>query len=63
MNPHVLSWRVSSYSGGNNCVAVGSASTAISIRDTKEKVGRQLTFDRAQWSAFLGAIKSGRYQA
>lgn len=48
-------WRTSSYSGGNGeCVEVGWARTAgMAVRDSKDPNGGILTFDQADWRAFL----------
>lgn len=49
-----LTWRTSSYTGANgNCVEVGNTPTSVRVRDTKNRTGGTLTFDRAQWRAFL----------
>lgn len=53
-------WRKSSYSsGGNgNCVEVGFGA-AIGVRDTKDRAGGTLEFDRPAWTAFVHAVKGG----
>lgn len=55
-------WRKSSYSGseGNACVelAVGVSDTAV--RDTKNRDGGTLRFDRSAFAAFLTAAKADR---
>lgn len=56
-------WRKSSYSGGNgNCVEVASTETVVGIRDSKQRGhGAILTFSRAEWDAFISAIKDGEF--
>lgn len=53
-------WRTSSYSGaeGNACVelAVGVGDTAV--RDTKNRAGGMLRFDRVAFTAFLAAARA-----
>jgi Domain of unknown function (DUF397) len=53
-------WRKSSYSaGGNgNCVEVGFGVT-IGVRDTKDRTGGTLEFDRSTWTTFVSAVKNG----
>ena len=56
-------WRKSSYSSGNgNCVEVASAETAIGVRDSKQDGrGPILEFSRAEWDAFVRAVKDGEF--
>jgi Domain of unknown function (DUF397) len=65
-----VTWRKSSYSGGNGgtCVevAVLSDSTEISeremaIRDSKNPNGPSLIFDLDQWRAFTTGIHHGEF--
>ena len=47
-----LSWRTSSYSGGNgSCVEVASLPTEVLVRDTKDRSGGVLSFTPDQWRA------------
>jgi hypothetical protein len=47
-------WRVSSYSGANNnCVEVASGSTAVGVRDTKDRATGYLDIPGRSWAAFL----------
>ncbi|GAA2818503.1 DUF397 domain-containing protein [Kitasatospora sp. CM 4170] len=50
-----VAWRKSSYSGneGGECVEVADTTTAILVRDSKDKSGPHLTFDPTAWQAFL----------
>ncbi|WP_413757324.1 DUF397 domain-containing protein [Streptomyces sp. MMBL 11-3] len=57
-------WRKSSYSGegdGNACVEIATASTHISVRDSKMLAPRTavptLTFPTPAFAAFLEAVK------
>ncbi len=55
-----LNWRKSSRSGGgggNNCVEVAQGSTAIHVRDTKDRDGGTLVVTPEAWSAFLGTLR------
>ncbi|WP_433869518.1 DUF397 domain-containing protein [Saccharopolyspora sp. CA-218241] len=56
-------WRTSSRSGNNGaCVEVAVTATAVAVRDTKDRAAGYFTTTGPQWSAFLGAIKTGRYE-
>jgi hypothetical protein len=57
-----VSWRKSSYSGGNggNCVEVAAAlPAAIAVRDSKDPDGPKLVFTPQDWAAFTAAIRTG----
>lgn len=55
-------WRKSSYSGSNGgaCVEVAdNLPSIVAVRDSKDPVGRALTFAPADWRAFITSVKSG----
>jgi hypothetical protein len=55
-----LNWRKSSRSSnGANCVEVAFAADAVRARDSKDLGGPSIGVGPAQWSAFLGVLKSG----
>ncbi|MBB5160060.1 DUF397 domain-containing protein [Saccharopolyspora phatthalungensis] len=55
-------WRKSSYSSSQtNCVEIGRASDGAAVRDTKDRSAGYFTTTAAQWSAFIDAVKSGRF--
>jgi hypothetical protein len=49
-----LTWRKSSYSGGEQgqCVEVGETAGAVHVRDSKNPGGSALTFTPAKFAAF-----------
>lgn len=54
-------WRKSSYSGANggNCVEVGTDSTRVLVRDTKDsEAGPVLAFGREAWAAFAAQVRA-----
>ncbi|MFF5012014.1 DUF397 domain-containing protein [Streptomyces sp. NPDC001165] len=56
-------WRKSSYSGpgdGNSCVEIATATTHISIRDSKTPARATLTFPVASFAPFIDALKDAR---
>ncbi|MGW4804064.1 DUF397 domain-containing protein [Kitasatospora sp. NPDC004272] len=58
-----LTWRKSSYSGGNGaCVEIAlPGSASIAVRDSKDPKGPQLRFTGASWAAFATAAGAGRF--
>jgi hypothetical protein len=58
-----VTWRKSSYSGGNgNCVEIASnLPGACAVRDSKNPTGPALVFTPGEWSVFLRGIKSGAF--
>ncbi|MCX4756988.1 DUF397 domain-containing protein [Kitasatospora purpeofusca] len=55
-----LVWFKSSYSGdeGGNCVEIAEATSAVLVRDSKDKSGPRLTFSPAAWEAFVEFAQS-----
>jgi hypothetical protein len=53
-------WRKSSYSGGNGgtCVEVGTAGSAVAVRDSKDPDGPLLAFAADTWKAFAEQVKT-----
>jgi hypothetical protein len=56
--PNAVTWRTSSYSGGNGgqCVEV-AASGRVLIRDTKDRAGAVLALTPEAWQAFAARLK------
>lgn len=56
-------WRTSAYtqSAGGNCVELGALSDGVAVRDSKHRDGAILRYSRSDWSAFIGAAKSGAF--
>ncbi|MCX4688764.1 DUF397 domain-containing protein [Kitasatospora purpeofusca] len=55
-----LVWFKSSYSGpdGGECVEVAEATSAVLVRDSKDRSGPSLTFSPAAWEAFVEFAQS-----
>jgi hypothetical protein len=58
-----VTWRKSSYSGGNggNCVEVGAPAEAgrVLVRDTKDRQGPVLAFSPRTWRHFAERVRAG----
>jgi hypothetical protein len=58
-NELVSDWRVATYTGGQGtCVEVGTVTTMIAVRDTKNREdGPVLRFDLPVWREFMHRLK------
>jgi hypothetical protein len=57
-------WRTSSRSQVSNCVEVaplGKGATAVALRDSKDRGGPVLVFDRDRWLGFIAGTKDGEF--
>jgi len=57
-------WKKSTRSngnGGNNCVEVAILDTVAAVRDSKDRAGPVLTFDRAEWAAFIDGVRDREF--
>ncbi|WP_433531305.1 DUF397 domain-containing protein [Micromonospora sp. CA-263727] len=53
-------WRTSSRSdGGGNCVEVSTVASHAAVRDSKDREGGILEFNRSAWRRFIGEIRRG----
>lgn len=54
-------WRTSSRSQTSNCVEFAplGAGVAVALRDSKDRGGPVLVFDRARWADFVTGAKAG----
>lgn len=54
-------WRKSSRSSDNSyCVEVAVADEVVGVRDTKDRSGGTLAFDRTQWNDFISGLRAQR---
>jgi hypothetical protein len=54
-----LRWRTSSRSSGGACVEVAVDGDVVHVRDSKNRSGPVLTFDRAVFRDFIESIREG----
>lgn len=47
----------------HGCVEVAVADGRVVVRDAKQADGPELTFDRAEWRAFVAGVKAGEFEA
>lgn len=60
----LVGWRKSSYSNGEGaaCIEVADGMPgAVPVRDSKNPTGPALAFRADGWSAFLAAVKGGKF--
>lgn len=43
--------------GSSQCVEVASAPGVVAVRDTKDRTGPILAFDRESWAGFVAGLK------
>ncbi|WDZ82133.1 DUF397 domain-containing protein [Micromonospora cathayae] len=54
-------WHTSTRSSGNgNCVEVAGVDARVAVRDSKDRGGPVLAFDRSAWHAFVAGIDALR---
>ena len=55
-------WRKSSRSAAaGHCVEVATGPGVVLVRDSKDATGPVLRFGAPQWSTFVSAVRSGRF--
>ena len=57
-------WRKSTRSQTSNCVEVaplGSGPATVALRDSKDRGGPVLLFNRAGWLGFIAGAKNGQF--
>jgi hypothetical protein len=54
-----VTWRKSSYSGGNGgqCVEAADAARVVLVRDTADRDGAVLSIPVGAWQTFMGGLK------
>ncbi|MFF5291131.1 DUF397 domain-containing protein [Paractinoplanes globisporus] len=54
-------WRTSTRSSGGACVEVAPQRDTILVRDSKDRHGPILAFDRAVFAAFIDGVTHGEF--
>lgn len=53
-------WRKSSHSNASaECIEICCGESSVLVRDSHSRSGVMLSFERAQWSAFLERVRGG----
>ncbi len=63
MNARIeTSWFKSSYSTqeAGACIEIANLTTAVGVRDSKDKTGPALLIPPAAWAAFVSGVRTGR---
>ncbi len=61
-SPDTTPWIKARASGGNgNCVEMRTSHGQVEVRDSKDKQGPTLTFNRAEFAAWLAGAKAGEF--
>jgi uncharacterized protein DUF397 len=62
--PEAGAFRISSYSGGGNCVEVGKTPDgSVIVRDSKDPHRAvALMFNRDEWAAFVLGVKNAEFE-
>ena len=57
----LIQWRASSLCGTDTCVEVAISDGKAFVRRSKEPAGGHLTFDAAEWRAFLAGVRNHEF--
>ena len=64
MSNQPSNWRKSSRSAQQtDCVEIGCVPGGAAVRDTKDRAAGYFTATTGQWSAFVDAVKSDRFDS
>lgn len=56
-----IRWRISSRSQNTNCVEVGDGGATVVMRDSKDRGGPVLIFNKVCWQDFVASAKDGEF--
>ncbi len=54
-------WRISSFSGMQNCVQVAAEGAGIHVRQSKSPEDMGVSFTNDEWRAFIAGVKAGEF--
>jgi len=60
-NDMPLDWRRSEYCGNAACVEVAVSNGTYFVRDSKNPDVSPLSFDYAEWKAFVAGVRAGNF--
>jgi hypothetical protein len=56
-----VGWQKATYSGENGCVEARAEHDHVYLRDSKDPEGPILTFNRAEWLAFVAGVRNDEF--
>lgn len=56
-----MGWKKSSLSSNGDCVEVYNEDDTVLVRDSKNRYGAILAFNKREWDAFIGGAKAGEF--
>lgn len=60
MDGHETMYRISTFSGGSNCVEVAFGGDIL-VRHSARRHEKPLRFSRDEWDAFVKGVKAGEF--
>ncbi|MFC7273009.1 DUF397 domain-containing protein [Paractinoplanes rhizophilus] len=56
-----VAWRISTRSGGGDCVEVAFIEDAVAFRHSRRPDGEVIRYTIPEWDAFIAGVKAGEF--
>lgn len=56
-----VTWRISTRSGGGDCVEVAFIEDAVAFRHSRQPNGAVIRYTVSEWHAFIAGVKAGEF--